>query len=150
MENADLAEAVRTCVEHCSAHLIDLVVRGTRANAVVEVFVDTDSGVTTDLCSAISREIARVFDHSGWFPGAYRLEVSSPGIDRPLQYPWQYRKHIGRSLGVRTRNSPGPERRSCRLAAVHDDGIVVVGEGETQEELIPFEDLTEAVVRSPW
>lgn len=150
VEKAEIEDAIRGCVERCSAHLIDLLVRGTRGSAVVEVFIDTEEGVTSDLCSLVSHDVARLIDRSGWFQGTYRLDVSSPGIDRPLRYPWQYKKHIGRLLGIRTRASGGGAQRSGRLTAVRENGIMIAAKEGSPEELVLFNELTEAVVRTPW
>ena len=64
------------------------------------VFIDSDSGLNLDKCQKISRYLESVFDEKSWFGEDYMLEVSSPGIDRPLVFPRQYLKNIGRELEV--------------------------------------------------
>jgi ribosome maturation factor RimP len=101
----DLASAVRQCavpiVENHGAYVIDCIVRGERGVRVVELYVDTDPGITTEICASISRQLATLLDTEDTVPGRYRLEVSSPGLDRPLILFRQYPKNIGRTLKVK-------------------------------------------------
>ncbi|MEW6511503.1 MAG: ribosome maturation factor RimP [Bacteroidota bacterium] len=138
------------CASSASAHLIDLVVRGHKGKTVVEVFIDAEQGVTSDLCAEVSRGVAEAIDAGGWIQGSYRLDVSSPGIDRPLRYPWQFRKHVGRTLSVKLRETMGDRNRTGRLVSVNDAGIVLEPGSGQPAETIFFDALAEAVVKSPW
>ncbi len=137
-------------VDRTGAHLIDLVVRGERGTRVVELFIDSEAGVTSDLCSAVSREVVQAIDAAREIEGAYRLDVSSPGISRPLQYPWQYRKHIGRRVQVKMRPGQEPAERTGKLLAVDESGIVIEAEARREEIRIPFAALQETSVKAPW
>ena len=66
------------------------------------VFADSDSGMTFEKCKKISRYLESHLDTNGWLGEKYLLEVSSPGIDRPLKFPRQYTRNIGRTLAVTT------------------------------------------------
>jgi ribosome maturation factor RimP len=148
MNNEHMRAALQTCAARHSAHLVDLIVRGSAAKAVVEVYVDSKDGVTSELCAAISRDAAEAIDKHAWFKGAYRLEVSSPGIDRPLEHVWQYPKHLGRVLEVNTISGDGPYVGELREAG--DQGIsLLLLDGETQLRL-NFESIRASVVRAPW
>ncbi|RMD50387.1 MAG: hypothetical protein D6830_02810 [Ignavibacteria bacterium] len=78
--------------------LIDLVVRGSANAPVFEIFVDSPNGISTEDCSSISRLIHEQIEHTDIAKTKYRLDVSSPGIDRPLKYLEQYPKNIGREF----------------------------------------------------
>ncbi len=134
----------------CNAHAIDLVLRGDHRRPVVEVFVDAEGPVTTNLCAEISRRIAAGIKAGGVLPEAYRLEVSSPGIDRPLQHPWQFRKHNGRKLHVKLHPSGGlaGEVRGT-LQAVEDEGILLLT-ADGVEMHISYSAIHEAKVMPPW
>ncbi len=150
MVNDEMRAAIDDCVARLSAHLIELVVRGPRGKTLVEIFVDAEQGVTSDLCSDISREASTLIDRAGWIQGSYRLDVSSPGISRPLRFAWQYKKHVGRTLAVRVNGPAGPVEHTGRLASVGERGIFIeTAKGSAPQEF-PFESLTEAVVKSPW
>ncbi|MBK9960272.1 MAG: ribosome maturation factor [Saprospiraceae bacterium] len=64
----------------------------------VGVFLDSDSGIQLEICRQISRFLEEHFDQNKWFGVDYVLEVSSAGLSRPLKFPRQYVKNIGREL----------------------------------------------------
>ncbi len=66
----------------------------------LEVFVDCDSGLTLEKCKKLSRYLEHHFDEAGWLGESYTLEVSSPGLGRPLKLQRQYLKNIGRKVEV--------------------------------------------------
>ena len=105
MVNEEVLKTVETCAANHAAHVVDIAVRGSRAKTIVDIFVDAEPGVTTDLCSDISREVADAFEKKDLIKGAYELVVSSPGIERPLRFSWQYKKHIGRKFVMKVRNA---------------------------------------------
>lgn len=79
--------------------LIDTIVRGTDKNVVIEVFIDSKVGVDTDICEVISNLVKEQIESTLELEN-YRLDVSSPGIERPLVYLDQYYKHIGRKFDL--------------------------------------------------
>jgi len=80
-------------INHC--FLLDINIS---AKQKVEVFVDSDTGIDFDICRTISRFLEGILDENKWLGEMYTLEVSSPGVSRPLVLPRQYKKHIGRKL----------------------------------------------------
>ena len=134
----------------CNAHAIDLVLRGDHRQPVVEVFVDAEGPVTAELCSEISRRIAAGIEAGGFLPETYRLEVSSPGIDRPLQHPWQFRKHCGRKLHVQLQPSGGPAGEVRGTLQLADDEGILVRPVDGVETRISYAAIHEAKVMPPW
>jgi ribosome maturation factor RimP len=145
-----LRELVAGGVERAGAHLIDLVVRGERGTRVIEVFIDSETGITSDVCSAASREVGQVIDATREIEGGYRLDVSSPGIGRPLTFPWQYRKHIGRRVEVKLVPGHDPAERTGKLVSVDDTGVTIETGAGKEEIHIPFSVLSETSVKAPW
>lgn len=148
--NDALHEAVQDCVRRHGAHLIDLVVRGGPRRRLIQVFVDAEESITLERCTAISREVTAAIEGGTILKGDYRLEVSSPGIDRPLAHAWQYPKHVGRTLRVKTRRAGEPTVVEGRLAAADVSGIDLELSGAPAPIRIVFEEIVEARVRSPW
>ena len=70
------------------------------ANNKLEVFIDSDSSITFEKCSKISRFLESHIDENNWLGEKYTLEVSSPGLSRPLLFLRQYQKNIGRKVEV--------------------------------------------------
>jgi ribosome maturation factor RimP len=149
-----IPEELRVIVEEnvvaCGAHVIDLVLRGDPRRPVVEIYVDAPGPVTTDLCGDISRRIAAGIDAGEFLASAYRLEVSSPGIDRPLQYPWQYGKHVGRDMRVRTQPPGGVVSEVTGTLLSLDDASVRISCTTGEDVVIPFTQILEAKVMPPW
>ena len=88
-------------------------------NNKLEVFVDSDSQVTFEKCRKISRFLEEHLDQEGWLGDRYVLEVSSPGVGRPLKFLRQYHKNIGRKVEVTT--SEG--KQVGQLVAVTEQSI---------------------------
>lgn len=82
----------------CGAYyLVDLEIS---PSGRVAAYVDGDEGVSLDACAQVSRTLQAVLDAEPGLETLYALEVSSPGVSRPLKFLRQYPKHIGRSLRV--------------------------------------------------
>ncbi len=137
-------------VEDFEAHLVDLIVRGTPGRQVIEVYIDNETGITADLCAEVSRALIEVIDRSGIVTGTYRLDVSSPGIDRPLCYPWQFPKHAGRQVEVRRKTESGETRVRGTLTVCDTAAITVQEQGRSQATAIPLGDVIELRVHAPW
>ncbi|MGD0338185.1 MAG: ribosome maturation factor [Bacteroidota bacterium] len=136
------AEAI---IEGYKAYLVDCTVRGEHGTRVVEVFVDSDSGVTTELCASISRDLAARLDAAEIIHGRYRLEVSSPGLDRPLKLYRQYPKNIGRTLKVKYTMEGTAVTVVGKLVTVKENSIMVENEEGTAVE-IPIAGILRATV----
>jgi ribosome maturation factor RimP len=116
-----------------------------RKRSLLRIFIDTDKGVTLDDCTAVSRQVSAMLDVEDPIQGEYSLEISSPGIDRPLFELAHYQKQIGERVKVRL-SSRLTERRNIV-------GVLLRVEGENihllvgQEELvIPFSTIEKAKV----
>ena len=98
--NENIAEIAREIVVSNGFFLIDVTFRGTENNKVIEVFIDGEKNITAEDCAKVSKEINSIIDEKQLIKSRYRLDISSPGVDRPLQYLKQYSKHIGRRFEV--------------------------------------------------
>jgi ribosome maturation factor RimP len=148
MVSSQLHDIVEACAARSSAHLIDLVVRGAGNRPVIEAYIDAEEGVTTELCAAVSREVRRTLDETQAVPPLYDLTVSSPGVDRPLKFPWQYRKHKGRTALLRVRTLSGVVERTGRIRDVDGSGLVL--EAGTGNETVAFDTILEGMIQAPW
>lgn len=77
----------------------------------VRIFIDGPKGVSLDDCERVSRQVSAVFDVEDPIDGEYTLEVSSPGMDRPLYSEAQYLRYIGETISVRLRIARDGRRR---------------------------------------
>ncbi len=119
------------------------------------VFVDSDSGINFDKCKKLSRHLESHIDTHGWLGTTYVLEVSSPGIGRPLRFLRQYHKNIGRTVVV-TLPDDTRERgilKSADETQVVIEQTVVEKEGKKKKEVlvqraIPFDQIKSTVVKA--
>jgi len=127
--------------------LVDLEWRGLGPRGVLRLFVDKPGGVGVGDCERLSREIGDVLDAAALIPGAYDLEVSSPGLDRQLRKEREFRWAVGKQ--VRCWLAGGTEVRG-RLTAVTLDRLVLEREGERME--LGRADVTKARLEAevPW
>jgi ribosome maturation factor RimP len=86
--------------EECGFMLIDIVFRGDERNRIIQIFIDGETGISVDDCAVVSSKLSRKLEEQDFIPSNYRLEVSSPGTDRPLKFLKQYIKHIDRKFEV--------------------------------------------------
>lgn len=105
----DLAEKIKAWVLNYVGDgplfLVDVQVSpGVKRNQIT-ILVDTIAGVTIEECALLSRKLSFVMEEEVWIEGAYNLEVSSPGVDAPLKFGWQFEKNLGRTVKVWRRQS---------------------------------------------
>ena len=97
---ARLVELVEPVVQDHGALLVDLELMGVGSNQTVRVLVHREPGVTLDMCEAVSREVADLLDVEDPISGRYRLEVTSPGLDRPLRTDLDFARADSRRIKV--------------------------------------------------
>jgi ribosome maturation factor RimP len=89
--------------------LVELLFRNVNGTDYLEIYVDTDRGITIDICARLSRKLAEEVEIQpelqDLLPNRFRLDVSSPGLSRPLKLERQYRKNVGRLLRVKYKDS---------------------------------------------
>ena len=94
-----IAEAL---AQDSGLELVDLEFRREGRGWVLRLFIEKPGGVTLDDCAAVSRELGDLIDVEDLVPLSYTLEVSSPGLDRPLKKEQDFLKHIGKMIQLNT------------------------------------------------
>lgn len=100
--------------------------------AVLRLFIDHDDGINVDDCALVSHEVSGVLDVEDPIPGDYNLEVSSPGLDRPLFELSHFERYQGESVQL-TLLAPvaGKRKMTATLVAVDGDTLVMELDGES-------------------
>jgi ribosome maturation factor RimP len=119
----------------------------------IEVFIDSDTGISFLLCRKVSRVIEAVIDETQEFGEKYTLDVSSPGVGSPLTSVRQYKKNVGRNIKVKHND----QKTEGKLVAATEEGITVfyievVKEGKKKKKLeinkeIMYSDIREASIK---
>jgi ribosome maturation factor RimP len=124
------AEAlVRPVVEGAGLELVEVSHRREAGRPILRVVVDSESGVDLDTISALSEKVSRRLDLEGYSPGPYALEVTSPGIERPLRSLRDYRRAIGQKVKVRTSEPVNGAMNHTGLLVSVQDGQIVIETG---------------------
>ncbi|HCF3702823.1 TPA: ribosome maturation factor RimP [Pseudomonas aeruginosa] len=112
-------------------------------HSVLRVYIDRLEGILIDDCEAVSRQVSGILDVEDPISGEYTLEVSSPGMDRPLFTLEQFAKHAGEQVKIRLR-SPYEGRRNYQgiLRGVEEQDVVVLV--DDHEYLLPIDSIDKA------
>jgi len=126
-----------------SVELVLLEELGNRRQKTVRLFIDHPSGVTHDLCSRVSGIVGKAIDEAGMFEEGYVLEVSSPGLDRPLRKRSHFEAQLGKKVYVKTKRPiEGSKVWQGTLIEVGTDEVVIKDAG--REARIPLAEISTA------
>jgi ribosome maturation factor RimP len=140
----DAEALVRPVIEGEGLDLVDVTFGRESGRRILRVTVDRDGGVDLDTISQISQKVSRRLDLEGFEPGPYALEVSTPGIERPLRRPEDFRRAVGERVQVKTEDGV----LVGELRAAEDDAIrIVAAEGE---QLLSLEEVAAAKTVVDW
>lgn len=139
--DALLPQAQREGVE-----IVTLEIVGSKKAPTIRVYIDTENGVSFDELARTQAWINQVMDQIDPFPGAYMLEVSSPGIDRPLRTPEHFCQAVGQTVVV-TANAPieGRAKFTGTLTAADQASVTLDCNGTTVT--LPLSDLKRAHIK---
>ena len=131
--------------------IVDIELRHERSRGgrVLRLYLDKAGGPTVDDLSRVSRQLSDLLDSHDAVDGAYTLEVSSPGINRPLKRPEHFARYIGKRVRIRTRDLIGGRRSFLGiLQDVAGESITVAQEGTRYD--IPFAAIEKSNYEHDW
>jgi len=136
-------------LESLGMELVDIEFARAGRDGVLRLFIDKEGGITLDDCADVSRELSAILDVEDVIPGHYSLEVSSPGLDRPLKTLADYERFAGRLVKVRTFEAlpdDGGTKRKVFIGRLEGlvDGNVAVKLTEGQSASIPLDKVAKA------
>lgn len=138
-----LRQLLGTVVGSMGYELVGVEFHPHGANALLRVYIDKESGISVADCQRVSEQISSVLDVEDPIPGHYTLEVSSPGLDRPLFEAEHFTRFTGREIRVQLAVPQDGKRKLVgRLLGMRGTDIVLGVEGE--ELLIPIERIKQA------
>jgi ribosome maturation factor RimP len=137
----DLQSLVEPVVEGAGLELVEVVFHGGRGG-VLRVTVDREGGVDLDAIAEVSERISRRLDLEGFNPGPYTLEVSSPGVERPLRQPEEFARHVGSKVKLRTHGPQGERSVVGTIVGTDQEALTLATEGGV--ETVRFSDVAAA------
>jgi ribosome maturation factor RimP len=128
--------------------LVDLVVKGHRNNPLIQLFVDHPGGTTIQLCADLSRQVRDAIDREMADLNNYRLEVSSPGLDRSLKTKKDFIRHIGQMVEIYCFNGEKRTQISGKIESADDRDVILIHD----DERIPvaIESIEKAKIKLKW
>jgi ribosome maturation factor RimP len=157
MRTGEIFALIGKVVAEQGAELVDVESAGSGRRPVLRVYVDVPGGTTADACARLSREIEARLEASGLVGARYVLEVSSPGLDRPLRTRRDFARLLGREVEVRTRaSSEGRRALVGILVEVGDEAaesgfwIALRPERTSEPVRVRADDIAFARAHMPW
>ncbi len=92
----------------------------------LRAYVDKEGGITIDDCEKVSRAFSDLLDREDFIEDAYILEVSSPGLGRPLKKEKDYKRSMGKELEIRTYKAVDGSKEFCGTLCAYDNGTVTI------------------------
>lgn len=141
-----VAELVLPIVADAGASLYDVEHQG----GTLRVLVDREGGVDLATVTAVTRALSAALDSAELMPGAYTLEVSSPGVERALRTPEHFSRAVGQQIRVKLRAGLDGDRRVAGELVAADDESISVRVAGGQVRQLPIADVTKANVHVDW
>jgi ribosome maturation factor RimP len=145
----DLEGLVRPVVESAGLELVEIGLHREQGRQVLRVTVDREGGLDLDAIAEISERISRRLDLEGFEPGPYSLEVSSPGVERPLRQPHEFARRIGQRVRVKTAR-PVEGSRTLHGTVVQAEPERLRLATDRGEFAVSYDDITSARVEVDW
>ncbi len=123
---------LRPVIEAEGFELYDVTQGREGKRKVLRVIVDGPQGVDIDTLSRLSERVSRHLDDEGYETGPYDLQVSSPGLERPLKRPEHFRRTVGEQVKVKTTAPMGGSRTHTGTLAAADDEGITLGVGDEE------------------
>ena len=140
-----IREVVTAPTEAAGYELVDIEWKHEQGGWVLRVFIDGPGGIRHDDCERVSRDLSAVLDVADVIPNAYSLEVSSPGLNRPLRTLSHFRRHVGQVARVRLHTGvEGRRNFKGKIVGVVDTDDKIIIDVDGREWVLPLDDLDKA------
>ena len=144
MEKSQILSKIEEIVRSQGFVLVDLTFRGDHHLQIIEVFIDGVKGVTADDCESVSRAVDEAIEKENLIKSKSRLDVSSPGAERPLKFLLQYIKHVNRKFEVEFQEDGMTKKLTGKLLRI--DGEDLFFSEKNAEYKINFNTIVKAKV----
>jgi ribosome maturation factor RimP len=141
-------EIIQEILDNFQVYTDKIQVKGSKISPKIIVVVDSEVSVDVATLSRISREITNSETMNLLIPNGFELEVSSPGLDKPIYQRWQFLKHVGRDLSVYHTDEQYNNPINGKLLEISEESITL--EVGKEQLVIAFEDLNYAKVKLKW
>lgn len=144
-----LKEITLNLCKKMNLYLVDVEEKGNINNPLFLVFADTDKGITLGECEKLSKAIQDEIDFDDDFPLRYRLDVSSPGLDKPLSEDFQFKRNIGKNISIKMTNLDVDKKIVGKLKSFNEK-ILILEDKKGKEINYTRSEIKEAKVELQW
>ena len=130
----DLWALIEPVVTGLGYEVVDIEFRPHPKDGLLRVFIDQESGIQMEDCEAVSRQLSAMIDVEDPIPGHFNLEVSSPGLDRPLRKAEDFEKFTGEMVKIKLSmpTIEGQRNFTGKLLGLKDNDVLLEVDGETE------------------
>lgn len=144
-----VAELAGSLLASLGIELVDIEYKREGRAMVLRLFIDREEGITLDDCSTVSRELSEILEVEDFIGGHYTLEVSSPGLNRPLKKAADYQRYRGRLVRIKTfellpDDAGNPRKTFLGELLGLEEGVVRLKLTEGQTAGIPLDKIAKA------
>jgi len=143
-----MRQIVEPLCQEKELRLVNVQIHGSAKKWVIDVFADSEQGITLGQCTELARLIQDELDMNDTFRQNYRLNVSSPGLDRVLTEDWEFQKNIGKQLRVQYKADDIVHDVTVKLVSWNKENLEVEQKGEAL--VIPRDRIVRAKIKLQW
>ncbi|MCY3768297.1 MAG: ribosome maturation factor RimP [Gammaproteobacteria bacterium] len=141
--STELAGLLEPTVDGMGYELLHIEFGHQGRDRILRIYIDAPGGIQVDDCAQVSRQLSAVLDVEDPLSAAYLLEVSSPGLDRPLVKPSHFRQFVGNQAKIVTSiHILGRRRFTGKMIEAGEDAVVLHVDGESYD--LPYKDIESA------
>jgi ribosome maturation factor RimP len=129
----DLWSLIEPVVEGLGYEVVDIEFRSHPKDGLLRIYIDRQQGIQLEDCSIVSRQVSAMLDVEDPIPGHFNLEVSSPGLDRPLRKEKDFEQFVGEMVKIKLAmpTIEGQRNFTGKLLGLKDNEVLVEIDGET-------------------
>ncbi len=144
----DFENKIREQLEKAGFDVVEIRFEKRKRLDIIKIFIDTEKGVNLEDCTNASRLLNDYIFENELYEKEFRLEISSPGLDRPLVHVKDFRRNIGRSIIIHYTEDDKTKNVSGKLVAVSDKELSI--EDKKKTYVIPINKIIKGNIKLPW
>ena len=141
---SDIWSLIEPVVEGMGYEVVDIEFRPHSTDGLLRIYIDKSDGIQLEDCEAVSKQVSSLLDVEDPIPGQFNLEVSSPGMDRPLRKQQDFVRFAGEKVKIKLSvpNLEGQRNFTGKLMGLQDDEVILEVDGETH--YLPLDSIDKA------
>lgn len=124
-------------VEEMNFELVDVEYVKEGGNYFLRAYIDKEGGITINDCETVSRRLSDLLDEADFIPDSYILEVSSPGLGRPLKKDKDFARSIGKEVEIRLFQAVNRKKEFTGVLSAYDKDSVTITQEDSEAIIIP-------------